>query len=327
MLKNQFDVIIFTGSPEKGKIVARAAAEFLTPCILELGGQNPTIVDESCNIDNAVINICNGRFLNAGQICISPEYVFVHESVKDRFTQGLINTLARFYDGKAKESQDYSKIINKFHTERVGKLLDQHDGKLIAGGKYNAEEKFIEPTIIEYENIQKLKNSNLAKGEIFGPILYYAPYKNLDDVINHINSQQKPLAIYYFGTNNSNKQRILNETSSGALTMNDTIVHFASPYLPFGGVGNSGMGSYHGQFGFDNMSHLKPVMDRKPQVTGMRYPPFTQGNQKIMKFMLNNVNFTQHSALRFIMLTASIFLCYYFRNFLIGSFKGLIRRD
>lgn len=314
LLKNQFDFIVFTGSPEKGKSVAKAAAEYLTPCILELGGQNPTIVDETCHLENAVINICNGRFLNSGQICISPEYVFVHETLLDKFTDGLKRTLEKFYSGKAKESADYGKMINRFHTERVGKKFEQHGGKLIIGGKYSIDDKYIEPTIISYDSIEQLSKSSLAKEEIFGPILYYCPYKNLDDVINHINRNPKPLSMYYFGTSSENKKRLETETSSGAITMNDTIIHFTSPYLPFGGVGNSGTGSYHGKWGFDNMSHLKPVLDRKPMVMGLRYPPFTATNQKIMKFMLANLNFTQRAALKFVLFSLIIVVALYYRN-------------
>ena len=323
LLKQKFDLIIFTGSPEKGKIVAKAAAEYLTPCILELGGQNPTIVDESCDMNNAVINICSGRFLNAGQICIAPEYVLVHESVIDRFTEGLLRTLESFFKGKSQESQDYAKIINSFHTSRIGKKLESHGGKLICGGNYKTEERYVEPTIIHFDSIDALRKSPLYKDEIFGPILYYAPYKNLDDVINMINNNAKPLAMYYFGTNKANKKRLETETSSGALVMNDTIVHFTSPYLPFGGVGNSGIGSYHGKYGFDNMSHLKPVLDRKPQVVSFRYPPFTARSQSIMKFLINNVRFTQNEAFKFILYVSVIIICIMFRNTLFNTCHGI----
>ena len=170
------------------------------------------------------------------------------------------------------------------------------------------------PTIISYDSIEQLSKSSLAKEEIFGPILYYCPYKNLDDVINHINRNPKPLSMYYFGTSSENKKRLETETSSGAITMNDTIIHFTSPYLPFGGVGNSGTGSYHGKWGFDNMSHLKPVLDRKPMVMGLRYPPFTATNQKIMKFMLANLNFTQRAALKFVLFSLIIVVALYYRN-------------
>jgi aldehyde dehydrogenase (NAD+) len=322
LLKNQFDLIIFTGSPEKGKSVAKAAAEFLTPCILELGGQNPTIVDETCDLENAIINIANGRYLNAGQICIAPEYVLVHESVLKNFTEGMKRTVQNFFQGKANESSDYAKIVNVNHTKRIGHLAENHGGKLIVGGSFNAEERYVEPTIVEYESIEKLRDSKLFQGEIFGPILYYTSYKNLDEAINFINSNHKPLAMYYFGTSSANKKRIETETSAGAIVMNDTIVHFASSYLPFGGVGNSGIGSYHGRYGFENMSHIKPVMDRKPQIMPLRYPPFTSGNISKMKFLLN-LTFTQEKAFRVLLYVGLALIVYLFRVSIFGTIHNL----
>jgi len=195
LLLNRFDLIFLTGSPMKGKIVAKAAAEFLTPCILELGGQNPCIVDKNANITNAALNLCSGRFFGCGQVCLSPEYVFVEESMKDALVEELKKTVEHFYSGKPKESEDFARIINTFHAERLSKLCTNHGGKLICGGDFDIKEKYVAPTIVEFKNLDELAKSPLQKDEIFGPILSVVPYKDLDDCIDYINGKEKPLAM------------------------------------------------------------------------------------------------------------------------------------
>ncbi len=312
LLKNQFDIILFTGSPHKGRLIAEAAAKFLTPCILELGGQNPTIVDSSANLENAAYNIISGRYLTCGQVCISPEYILVEESIHVKFVALLKSTLESFYSANPKASEDYARIINEFHTKRLIELIDacpKHN--LVCGGSYDLKEKYIEPTIYNFNSISEFENLVLAKDEIFGPILYAAPYKNVEDAIEYINSKDKPLAIYYFGSNTHNKNLIEKKTSSGGLVFNDCVLHFTSHYLPFGGVGKSGYSAYHGKYGFDNFSHLKPVLDRKEFLMKLRYPPFTDGKKKIMRFAILNMNFTQRKLVNTVILIVALVLAYF----------------
>ncbi len=322
LLKNKFDILVFTGSPQKGVLVAEAAAKFLTPCILELGGQNPVIVDKSANLENAAYNLLHGRFLLSGQVCIAPEYVLVENEVYESLLHELRSTLQKFYGADPKKSQDYSRIINDFHTQRLSKLLDAPGGKVISGGDYDLKDKYIAPTIISFDSIEKLSISPLACSEIFGPILYLAPYKKLDDCIEYINSKEKPLTLYYFGTDKINKTHLMNRTSSGAFVTNDCIVHFTNSDLPFGGVGSSGYSAYHGKWGFDNLSHIKPVLERAQILTKFRYPPFTSTKQKTLKFLLNNLTISQWKLIKVVAVSALILAIYLNRNFLAGVLKS-----
>jgi aldehyde dehydrogenase (NAD+) len=320
LLKNKFDIILFTGSPQKGVLVSKAAAEFLTPCILELGGQNPVIVDKSANLQNCAYNLVNGRCIFAGQACIAPEYAFVEKEIYEKLITQLKSTVETFYNKDAKKSLDYSRIINDWHAGRLAKLIDTHGGKLITGGNYDVKEKYIEPTIVAYDSIEEMGKSPLACSEIFGPILYIAPYSNLDDCINYINAKDKPLTLYYFGSNKRNKEKIIKNTSSGGFVANDCLVHFTNLDLPFGGVGSSGYSAYHGISGFNNLSHLKAVMDRSEFLVKVRYPPFDNNKQKIMRFLLNKVTFSQHAMLKFFLYTALLITMFYLRN----CYSGLV---
>jgi aldehyde dehydrogenase (NAD+) len=322
LLKNKFDFIVFTGSPQKGVLVAKAAAEYLTPCILELGGQNPVIVDKSADLENAAYNLVYGRFLIAGQVCIAPEYVFVEEENFEKLVTLLKNTVDKFYTKDPKSSDDYFRIINDFHSERISKLLQNHGGKVITGGDFDLKKRYIAPTIVTYNSIQELGKSSLASSEIFGPILYLAPYKKLDDCIDYINSKEKPLTLYYFGSNSQNKEKIIKYTSSGAVVTNDTIIHFINSQLPFGGVGGSGYSAYHGKWGFDNLSHLKPVMDKKQVLLKLRYPPFTGSKKKVMTWLVNNATFTQSKLVKMISFIVLLFSIYYMRNYFVDFVKG-----
>ena len=312
LLKNQFDIILFTGSPIKGRIIAEAAAKFLTPCILELGGQNPTIVDNTADLKNAAYNIISGRFMSCGQVCISPEYVLVDSRIHKNFMEILKTVLIQFYTTNPKQSPDYSRIINEFHTKRLIDILENSPKEnIIIGGGHDLEEKYIEPTIFDFNSIEEISKTNLAKDELFGPILYVAPYNNLNEVIDYINSKDKPLAIYYFGSNSANKKTIEKQTSSGAFVCNDCVVHFTSEYLPFGGVGKSGYAAYHGKFGFDNLSHMKAVLDRKEMLLPLRYPPFTNGKKKILRFAINNLGFTQSKVVNVLLMIVVLVLGYF----------------
>jgi aldehyde dehydrogenase (NAD+) len=315
LLKNRFDIILFTGSPQKGVLVAKAAAEFLTPCILELGGQNPVIVDKSVDLESAAYNLMASRFMLAGQVCIAPEYVMVEREVYEKLLECMKNTVKILFGENPKLSADYSRIINDFHTERLINLVNDTKGKVIVGGDYDLKEKYIAPTVVSFESLQNLSKSPLSCSEIFGPILYIAPYDNINDCIQFINQRDKPLALYYFGNDITNKNLIKNSTSSGAFVTNDCVIQFINSSLPFGGVGKSGYSAYHGVWGFDNLSHLKPVMERPARpLMKMRYPPFDQGKQRTMKFCLNTFTFTQYQFLKGVVSIVTILMLGLFRN-------------
>ncbi|CAD8195311.1 unnamed protein product [Paramecium pentaurelia] len=270
-----FDLIIFTGSPEKGKLVAKAASENLVPCILELGGKSPTIVDKDCSLNVTAQRIIQGRFTNAGQTCVACDYVFVHQSIKDAFINEMKTELKRFFGENPQNSQDYSKIVTEFHTQRLQELLKDHNGQVVVGGQVNVNQRYVEPTIILQPSVQ----SKLMTEEIFGPILPVLLFDNIDNVIQFINSRPKPLALYYYGSNSKNKKLLEQQTSSGAIVYNDSVFHLLNPNLPFGGVGNSGYGAYHGVTGFKGCSHAKPVFTKSTlniYPFNIRYPPFTK---------------------------------------------------
>lgn len=298
ILKHKLDVIVFTGSPEKGKLVAKAAAEHLTPCILELGGQNPVIIDNDADMMNAAYNLVSSRFLISGQICLAPEYCLVPKLLLPSLINAIKQTVLNFYKGNPKESPDYSRMINDFHTERVIKLIESHGGNLITGGDFDKTKKYIGPTIITFNSLEEATISPISREEIFGPIMYLIPVETIEECIEYINSKDKPLVLYYFGGNKANKEKIIKYTSSGAFVANDTIIHFSNYYLPFGGVGKSGYGACHGRWGFDNLSHLKPIMDKGQQLMKFRYPPFDEKKLKVFKFLFANVTISQAKLLK-----------------------------
>ncbi len=321
LTKNKTDYIVFTGSPMKGKIVAKAAAEHLTPCILELGGQNPVVVDETADIKCAAYNIVNGRFSNCGQICVGPEYILVHKSQIEALVNALKETTIQFFSLDPKTSSDYGRVINEWHSERLSTLTKNHGGELIIGGESDIKQKYVPPTIVKYKSISDLGKSELAKEEIFGPILYLAPYENFNDCVDYIKSKEKPLVLYYFGSDKEHKESLKYKTSSGALVCNDTVVHFANHYLPFGGVGTSGYGAYHGKFGFDSLSHIKPIMDRGSRVIPFRYPPFTNSKQSIMKKLLK-LDFSQGSAISKLCILTILLMAIYLRHNISSGLNG-----
>lgn len=321
LTKNKTDFIVFTGSPMKGKLVAKAAADHLIPCILELGGQNPVVVDETADIKCAAYNIVNGRFSNCGQICIGPEYILVHRSKYDILVHALKETTVQFFSSDPKTSSDYGRVINEWHSERLANLTKNHGGELVIGGECDIKQKYVPPTIVKFSSISDLSKSELAKEEIFGPILYLAPYDSFNECIEYIKSKEKPLVLYYFGFDSTNKESLKHKTSSGALMYNDTVIHFANHYLPFGGVGTSGYGAYHGKFGFDSLSHLKPVMDRGSTVVPFRYPPFTNSKQSVMRKLLK-LDFSQNSALSKLCYVAILLIAIYLRHNIYSGLNG-----
>lgn len=292
IVQEHWDLIIFTGSPEKGRLVAKAAAENLTPCILELGGKNPCIVDEDADLENAALRVIQGRFTNSGQTCTAPDYVFVHKKIKDKLTAKFIEKVKDFFTDKPENSLDLVKIVSPNHVKRLEQLIkEEHGGKILIGGTCDPENRFVHPTLIDNPKL----SSRMMKEEIFGPILPIFEFENIDQIIKFIKERPKPLALYYFGgVFNKNKHRVVKETSSGSIAINESLFQVLNPELPFGGVQNSGQLSLHGKFGFDSCSHKKAVFDKLPingKIMEMRYPP---SNDKKISNMLSFQHKTKH---------------------------------
>lgn len=280
LLREKFDYIFFTGSAMVGKIVMKAAAENLTPITLELGGKSPCIVDRDCKVELAAKRIVWGKAMNSGQTCVAPDYLYVHKDIEEEFIKKLEEEIKRQFGEEPLKSEDYSKMVNEREFNRVLSYIDKD--KLVFGGNYNEETLQIEPTILK----DVTWDDSVMEREIFGPILPILNFEDLDDVIKIINSKDKPLALYYFSEDKNKIEKILNTTSSGGVTINDTLVHVSSTYLPFGGVGNSGMGEYHGKYSFDLFSNKKGVMDRKTFLDiNLRYAPFQNKLTIIKKIM------------------------------------------
>ena len=254
LLAQQLDYIFFTGSVPVGKVVMESAAKNLTPLTLELGGKSPAIVHESADLPTAASRIAWGKFMNAGQTCIAPDYVVVHEAVSDAFLNELVSAIRKFYGDDASTHPRYCRIINDRHFTRLEALIDPD--KLAYGGKTNAAQKYIEPTLLYPVDW----NHPAMADEIFGPILPIITYSRLDEVISRINKRPKPLALYLFAGNKDIRRKIIGEISFGGGAVNNTIMHIVSHYLPFGGVGQSGMGRYHGKYSFDTFSHTKSIL-------------------------------------------------------------------
>ena len=272
LLEQRFDVIFFTGSPSLGKIVMKAAAQFLTPVVLELGGKSPCIVDAGANIEVAAKRIAWGKCINAGQTCIAPDYLFVHHSVKDQLVAKIATSIEEMYGKNLKQSKYFPRIVNEQAMERLQKLMQQ--GRISYGGEIDADQKFIAPTLIE--EIQP--DFPIMQEEIFGPLLPVLTFDNIDRVIEYVNENEKPLAFYYFGPNKAAKE-ILLKTTSGGGCINDTLMHIANHHLPFGGVGNSGMNSYHGHSSFLAFSHARSIVAAPTWIDlPFKYPPFKYFN-------------------------------------------------
>jgi len=268
LFKQQFDSIFFTGSTNVGKIVMKAAAEHLTPVILELGGKSPCIVDANANIDIAAKRIAWGKLINAGQTCIAPDYLFAHSSIKDELLTKITANFKEIYGENSKESRFYPRIVNERAVNRLEDLLKQ--GEIYTGGEVDIKERFISPTIIDKVEPDFL----IMQNEIFGPILPVMPFDHIDEPISYINKKDKPLAFYYFGTNKQAKS-VLSKTTSGGVCINDTIMHIANHNLPFGGVGSSGMGKYHGKESFLAFSNRRGIITTPTWIDlPLKYAPF-----------------------------------------------------
>jgi len=272
LLKQQFDMIFYTGNTHVGKFVMKAAAEHLTPVTLELGGKSPCIVDKDIDLETSARRIVAGKFANVGQTCVAPDYILVHDQVEDKFVDKLQQVIKEFYGDNPQSSRDYSRIINQRHTKRLEKLLQGQN--VISGGSVDVQDNYISPTLVKISS-DKL-NSPIMQDEIFGPILPILTIHNIDEAIEFVNSRPKPLALYIFSKNTGVQKRVLETTSSGGACVNETVFHVACKTLPFGGVGPSGMGSYNGFHSFDTFSHKKSVLDRATWLDpSIRYPPYT----------------------------------------------------
>jgi aldehyde dehydrogenase (NAD+) len=280
LLTQKFDYIFFTGSVGVGKIVMESASKHLTPLSLELGGKSPCIVDETANLDLAAKRIIWGKTLNSGQTCVAPDYLLVHHSVKDELISKIKVYLKKFYGDSIHTNPIFPKIINEHHFNRLIELIK--DNNVIVGGQYNQDTFQIEPTLVD--NVSW--DSPIMQEEIFGPILPVITFHDLKEVSRKVNDYPKPLALYFFTTSQANEKYVLNNISSGGGCINDTIVHLATHYLPFGGVGNSGMGSYHGKASFDTFSHKKSIMKRFNKFDlSLRYPPYDKKLSILKRFM------------------------------------------
>ena len=283
LLQFPFDYIFFTGSEQVGRVVYGAASKNLTPVTLELGGKSPAIIDESANIKVASERICFGKFTNAGQTCVAPDYLLVNRKVKDELISALKKTITEFYGTNIQDSPDYGRIVNKKHYHRLNELLNIHHPEITFGGQTDIDENFIAPTIIEGTTF----DSKIMENEIFGPILPIITYDDFDEAIDLIRTKPKPLSLYLFSEDENSSERILNELSFGGGAINDTLMHLANPNLPFGGVGASGIGKYHGKYSFDTFSHDKSYIFKSTRLeSSLLFPPY-KGKFKYIKAFFN----------------------------------------
>jgi len=279
LLAQRFDHIMYTGGGRVGRIVMEAAAKHLTPVTLELGGKSPAVVLDDADIKTAARRIAWGKWLNAGQTCIAPDYVLVADSRRDEFIAALKQAVEDFYGADASDANDYGRIVNEQHWQRLVGYLEQ--GTVVHGGDYDRQQRFLAPTIITEVAV----DSPIMEEEIFGPILPVLSVPNLASAVEFIRERDKPLALYGFSASKRALQQLTEQTHAGNQCNNDTLMFMLNPELPFGGVGPSGMGRYHGKFGFDTFSHQKAVMQRPfwfdPK---FRYPPYTSFKQKLLRW-------------------------------------------
>ena len=284
LLQERFDHIFYTGNSKVGRVVMRAAAEHLTPVTLELGGKSPAIVAADANIEVAARRIAWAKFLNAGQTCVAPDYVLVEDLVEDELLSKLADAVTAFYGDDPRQSDDYARIVDERHHDRLMKLLN--DGGFDAtvfGGTGDRGSRYLAPTVLSGVK----PDAAVMDDEIFGPILPVLSVSDVDEAIRFVNDREKPLALYAFSSEQDTLEHIVANTSAGGVTLNHAVLHLAVPDLPVGGVGESGMGSYHGKPGFDTFSHFKAVLDKatRPDPT-LTYPPYTATKQKIIRKFL-----------------------------------------
>ncbi len=281
LLEQHFDYIFFTGSQNVGKQVMKKASEFLTPVTLELGGKSPCIVDKSANIKLSVKRIVFGKYLNCGQTCVAPDYIYCHRSVKDKFLKELKKQIQRQYGVHPLENNAYGKIINKKHFERVLSLIDPN--KVVYGGNFDKSALKIEPTVLDHVTFA----DKVMQEEIFGPVLPILTYDHIEEVVQNLHTMPKPLALYLFTKDKSIVRKVTTRCIFGGGCINDTIIHLATSEMAFGGVGESGMGNYHGKAGFDTFTHEKSMVDKKIWLDlPMRYQPYKKRYYKMLRGIL-----------------------------------------
>lgn len=280
ILENRFDFIFYTGSPSIAKNVMAAASRYLTPVLLELGGKSPVYIDKNVSMLKSCRRLAWGKVWNAGQTCVAPDYAIVHEEVAEQFKETMLKVFNEFYGDIEKYNDNVAHIINKRHYDRLINAIETSGGNVVAKGAQDPEQLYIGPTLIEDPQL----DSKLMTDEIFGPILPFIKVKSHEEAVEFINDKEKPLACYVFTESSKVFDYFTKNTSSGALMQNDVVFHVSSPECPFGGVGNSGMGQYHGKFGFDSLSHIKPVTTHGTMFDiGAKYPPYTEDHLKLMK--------------------------------------------
>ena len=281
LLQEHFDYIFFTGSQSVGKEVMRSAAQYLTPVTLELGGKSPCIVDQTADLKLAAKRIVFGKYLNCGQTCVAPDYVYCHRSVKDRLLKEIKEQIRLQYGSQPLENPDYGKIINEKHFDRILGLIDEK--KVIHGGISDRKTLRIEPTVLD--NVAF--SDPVMQEEIFGPLMPVLVFDNLEEVISRVNSMPHPLALYFFTSDKAAAKEITSRCGFGGGCINDTIIHLATTEMGFGGFGESGMGAYHGKTGFDTFTHYKSIVDKKTWLDlPMRYQPYRPLHEKMIRFFL-----------------------------------------
>jgi aldehyde dehydrogenase (NAD+) len=283
LLAERFDTVFYTGNGKVGRVVMEAAAKHLTPVTLELGGKSPAIVDADADLDVAAKRIAWGKYLNAGQTCVAPDYVLVHASVEDAFVDALRATVRTFYGDDPAQSRDYARIVNEKHFDRLAGLLSSSSAKVAVGGDTERADRYISPTVLTAVP----PGDPVMDDEIFGPILPVIRVDDVADAVRFVNARPKPLALYVFSRSKDTVERVLSHTTSGGVGVNCTVQQVAVPALPFGGVGASGMGAYHGRQGFETFSHRRAVL-AKPTLLDppVQYPPYTRIKRWILKRIL-----------------------------------------
>jgi aldehyde dehydrogenase (NAD+) len=280
LLEHSYDHILYTGNERVARIVMTAAAKHLTPVTLELGGKSPCIIDKSADIDVAASRIAWGKFINAGQTCVAPDHVLVHREVAAQFVDTLAGKIKAFYGDDPSQSPDFCRIASERHTARFAKLLEGHN--VHTGGQVDVGKRYVAPTIV----LNPDPDSELMTEEIFGPVLPVITVDEMHHAIKFVADRPKPLALYLFSKSKALEHAVLSRLSSGSVCINDAVIFMVSPELPFGGVGNSGMGRYTGWYGFETFSHMKPVMKRSFRFDApMRYPPYDDFKQKLMRLV------------------------------------------
>lgn len=289
LLKLPFDHIYFTGSPAIGKVVMRAAAENLSSITLELGGKSPVIVDSSANLRDAAEKIAWGKWMNSGQTCVAPDYLLVDEQVADELCKEIEKASIRLFQGEEKDirsSNDYARVINARHFNRLKELLKdalEKGGSLLMGGESRAEDNYIAPTLLEVP-----EEARIWQEEIFGPLLPVKTYSTLHEAIAYVNSKPKPLSLYVFSSNKAIQQKVLKETTAGGVCVNDCMLQYIQPALPFGGVNTSGIGKSHGKWGFMAFTNEKAVTQQRIGLTSVKpiYPPYTRHTRKLISLFM-----------------------------------------